>query len=156
MRTCEYTSMNCERIDAEQALEAIQRTRETGNEHAFVVCSDGSTSETVSGSRRKVSVSTDMCDGNAGIFHVHPNDVMHFSDPDMETLDHGKVEMICVGDTQGNRKCELDGDGPIAFDEVAEFSGVEENPGEQMIQLSAPQDVVLWSHSKVEGCRCSS
>lgn len=99
--------MDCSQIDPDKALRAIQKTRETGNEHAFAVCADGTHSEIVSGTKRKVKIEVD-CAETAGIFHVHPNDVMHLSDQDLETLEHDKIDMVCVADTQGNMKCEMD------------------------------------------------
>lgn len=101
--------MDCGHIDPDLALEAIKKTRDTGNEHAFAVCDDGTHSSIVEGTERQVNIDVD-CDGTAGIFHVHPNDVMHLSDQDMSVLDLDQIEMVCVSDTQGNMKCELDGE----------------------------------------------
>ena len=115
--------MDCSDIDPDTALRAIKKTRNTGNEHAFAVCSDGTTSEIVEGTERQVNIDVDCESGQAGIFHVHPNDVMHLSDQDMSVLEHDEIDMVCVGDTQGNMKCELDGEEYACVSDLKEKGG---------------------------------
>lgn len=58
-----------EELDSEKIQEAIERTRQTGKEHAFVRCSDGK-SEIVEGEAGSVSI-PECESGYELIFHTH-------------------------------------------------------------------------------------
>lgn len=114
--------IDCGHIDTDVAAEAIKKTRETGNEHAFVVCEDGTHSDIVSGSGDRVDITVD-CDGKAAIFHTHPNDVIHLSDQDMSVLKHEDIEMVCAGDRHGNMKCEVSDGSPACVRDFKDGEG---------------------------------
>lgn len=97
--------MNCKSVPTSKAIETARRTRQTGKEHAFVICGDGSVSEIQEGDDTSIVVEIDCKDGPIGIFHTHPNDNLNLSPPDRDVLNSEDVGMVCVGDTEGNYLC---------------------------------------------------
>ena len=99
--------MSCDRIPASKAVEAMRKTRQTGNEQAFVKC-DGKVSMVVSGDDDSVNIGNllGQCGTRADIFHTHPNGVLDLSDADRQVLAREDVQSVCVGDPNGNFVCE--------------------------------------------------
>jgi hypothetical protein len=96
---------SCPRIPRSKALKAIRKTEQTGNEHGFVVCADGSTGPIVSGGKTGMSLNVrEVCDDKTpvSIVHTHPNGVLQLSDQDRRVLDSQGVQTVCVGNADGD------------------------------------------------------
>lgn len=88
---------SCARIPRKQALEAVRRTAETGNEHGFAVCADGTVTEIVEGEsdRLKLKIGED-CPKPVKVFHTHPNGVTRLSEQDMSVLAAEEIDSVCA------------------------------------------------------------
>lgn len=90
----------------------LEKTAESGKEHAVVKCGDGSTSKVVSGGDSRVNVSDaveqcDLDDGPVSIAHTHPNGVKELSKQDRQVAASENVESVCVAIEDGEMKCEI-------------------------------------------------
>jgi proteasome lid subunit RPN8/RPN11 len=104
--------MSCPRIPNSTAKEVVERTRETGNEHALVVCGDGEVSDVVAGEESSLDVTEgiEACAPDARedmvIFHTHPNGVKRLSRADKQVAGRDDVEAVCVADPDGEFMCQ--------------------------------------------------
>lgn len=91
----------CPRVPKKKAREAISRTNDTGNEHGFVICPNGSTGEIQEGGSSGMKIEDDACsaDGAVGLYHTHPNGVLRLSDQDRRVLGRDDTNMVCVGNS---------------------------------------------------------
>lgn len=95
--------MDCGQIPSKKAREAIRRTEETGKEHGFVICPDGSTGEIQAGGRTSLRLKGECeSEGQVAIFHTHPNGNMNLSDQDRRVLSHDKIGMVCAGNASSD------------------------------------------------------
>lgn len=104
--------MPCPNIPRDKAGKVVGRTDDTGNEHAFVVCGDGSTSQIIEGESDRLDISEgiEACeavesDDGMIIFHTHPNGVKRLSKPDKQVLGRDDVDTVCVADPDGDFMC---------------------------------------------------
>lgn len=103
--------MACPNLPDGKVREIIERTVETGNEHGFVVCGDGSMSDVVEGGKSKMKIEKavkqcDLSSGEIDIVHTHPNGVKKLSKPDRQVAAHDKVGSVCVAVDGGDIVCE--------------------------------------------------
>lgn len=104
--------MACPSLPTGPIREIIEKTIQTGNEHAFVQCADGSVTEVVEGGRKSLDIdpAIDACGSNrpVTIVHTHPNGVRELSDADRKVAARDDVEAVCaaVDGPDPNVKCE--------------------------------------------------
>lgn len=103
---------SCPTFPTGKVREMIEKTADTRKEHAIVRCSDGSTSEVVSGEHASTNVAEQIesCDLDAGpvdVIHTHPNDVNRLSDQDRKVAASDAVGSVCVATTDGRMTCEM-------------------------------------------------
>lgn len=102
---------SCPSFPQGKVREIIERTNDTGREHGFVRCHDGSVSTVVSGDESKMSIgeAVKQCDLDAGkidVVHTHPNGVKRLSGADREVAAHEDVGAVCVAVDGGEVLCE--------------------------------------------------
>lgn len=101
----------CPVLPDAKVREIINKTVETGNEHAFVKCADGSTSDIVKGGKSSLDIqeaveSCDLDDGPIDVVHTHPNGIEHLSKQDREVAAADAIKNVCVAVEGGNVRCE--------------------------------------------------
>lgn len=150
--------MDCNRIDEDKAKEAIERTNETGNEHGFIQCADGSTSDMIQGGSDSMQISDETieaCNGDAGVFHTHPNGVDDLSDEDRKILQkHENLSLVCAGVQSGYAKkmyCERSQ--PSCTKKLRQPEAEDEKVLSEELDLS---EGVVFMFPNSEGCRCSA
>lgn len=136
---------DCTDLPTKHAKEAIEKTRNTGKEHAFVMC-DGEVEDTFVGDENSLEFETD-CAGSVVVFHTHPNDTLQLSPQDREVLEDSNidVQLMCVGDTEGNYICE--GEGYACAVDIDEY---DVDPD----ALAEPPSAAVCGQSEGEG-RCN-
>lgn len=103
--------MACPRFPQGKLREIIERTIQTGNEHGFVRCADGSTSQIVSGDEGSMNIEPAMqqCNLNAGpveVVHTHPNGNENLSNADRDVAASDEVDAVCATTPDGKMRCE--------------------------------------------------
>ena len=108
-------TMNCPKIPRSKAKETMNRTSDTGNEHAFMICGDGHDTEIIEGDDKSLNIEEleGVCrrrDATEGmvVFHTHPNGIKRLSRADKRVLSRGDIDTVCVGDTDGDFMCRTD------------------------------------------------
>lgn len=101
----------CPRLPTGKVKEIIQKTNETGNEHGFAVCGDGSASSIASGGKTGMNIGgaideCDLDDGPVHVVHTHPNGVADLSKQDREVAASDDVATVCVAVDGGELYCE--------------------------------------------------
>ena len=104
--------MACPRFPTGKVREILERTEQTGNEHAVIMCGDGSTTDVIEGGKTGLNFGDEMeqcnlADGPIDVIHTHPNGVSRLSDQDRKVaaLDDD-VENVCVAVEGGEIVCE--------------------------------------------------
>lgn len=103
---------SCPSFPQGKVREIIEETNETGKEHGFVRCADGSVSKVVSGGEDRMNISDAVkeCDLDAGpidVVHTHPNGTERLSAADREVATHEDVGSVCVAVDGGKVVCEM-------------------------------------------------
>ena len=98
--------MSCPVLPEQHVREILQKTRETGNEHVFGVCADGSVTDPVEGQKTKAETDStinqcDLDNGPVHLVHTHPNGVKRLSDKDREAAAHEDIASVCVAVSDG-------------------------------------------------------
>lgn len=104
--------MSCPNFPDKKVREIINRTVETGREHAFVVCEDGTATDIVSGTESSLDIgeaieSCGMDNKPVDIVHTHPNGVDELSKQDRSVAASDDVSSVCVAVEGGSMKCEM-------------------------------------------------
>jgi proteasome lid subunit RPN8/RPN11 len=92
----------------------MERTNETGNEHAFVVCDDGTHTDVIEGESSSLDITeaVEACSADNRnemvIFHTHPNGVKRLSGQDKRVASREDVHAVCAADTDGKFMCRTD------------------------------------------------
>lgn len=102
----------CPNLPSGKVREIIQRTNETGNEHGFARCADGSVSEIASGGKTGMNIGgaideCDLDDGPVHVVHTHPNGVADLSGQDRKVAADENVASVCVAVDGGELYCEM-------------------------------------------------
>jgi len=103
---------SCPTFPTGKVREIIKRTVDTGNEHAFVRCGDGDTTEIVKGGKTSLDISgaidaCNMSDGPVDVIHTHPNGVDRLSDQDRQVAAEDDIRAVCVAVEGGDVQCEM-------------------------------------------------
>lgn len=103
---------SCPTFPQGKLKEIIEETVDTGREHGFVRCGDGSVSDVVSGGESKMSIgeAVDECnldDGPVDIVHTHPNGAKRLSDADRKVAALDDAGSVCVAVEGGEVVCEM-------------------------------------------------
>lgn len=141
--------MDCEDIDDKKAKEAIERTKETGNEHGFIQCSDGETGEMLSGGKKSMNIKGSCSSGSMSVYHTHPNNNPRLSDADREVLHRKDVDMVCVGvEHEGEAKMHCERSQPACVTKL-------EQPETESVELDM-DDAIVFMFPNSDGCRCGA
>ena len=108
-------TMNCPKIPRSKAKDTMNRTKSTGNEHAFIVCGDGHDTDILEGDESSLDIEElegvcrrrDADDGMI-VFHTHPNGIKRLSHADKRVAARDDVDTVCVGDPEGEFMCRTD------------------------------------------------
>lgn len=103
---------SCPAFPTGKVREIIEQTADTGKEHAFVRCADGTTTDVVEGQESQLDItgaveSCDLDEGPVDIIHTHPNGVDRLSKEDMKVAASDDVESVCVAVEDGKVRCEM-------------------------------------------------
>lgn len=101
----------CPQFPAGKVRDIINQTAQTGNEHGFVRCANGSTSNIVKGGKTSMNIESaiqqcDLRNGPVDVIHTHPNGVADLSDKDRQAAASPNIKSVCaVGN--GDVYCEM-------------------------------------------------